>query len=49
MDLFHNVPLSHVHYVTILFRLWMTPGEYIPVITKCSLGATASCIFAKAI
>ena len=48
MHVFHYVPLSHVHYVTILFRLWMTTCEWIPIITKCSLGATA-CIFAKAI
>ena len=48
MHVFHNVPLSHVHYVTIIFRPWMTPGEWSPITTKCSLGATA-CIYAKAI
>ena len=48
IHIFHYVLLSHVHYVTILFCLWMTPGERILIISKCSLGATA-CIFDKAI
>ena len=48
MHVLHNFPISHVHYVTMLFYLWVTPGEWILIITNCSLGATA-CIFAKAI
>ena len=47
MHVLHNVSLSHVHYVTILFCLWMTPGRF-HIITKCSLGATAY-IFAKTV